>query len=207
MFKKIVFTLTIPCLLLFSLGLWQLFRLYWKSNIIKNMNLPVVHLLFSENLTKFNYRHIEIDGVLSDIDLYVFAGQRSYHVLSPMLLTTGHYMLVNKGMINERKKEKTKIEKVTVSGVLYCDSSKSKSWLIKNDTALNIWFTLNTEEISNELGIKLEKCMLWQKGFGDKLTIQPIKHLEYAVTWFVLFLVWLIICIVYYGQSKCYLNN
>ncbi len=95
----------------FSLGLWQLFRLYWKSNIIKNMNLPVVHLLFSENLTKFNYRHIEIDGVLSDIDLYVFAGQRSYHVLSPMLLTTGHYMLVNKGMINEKKKEKQKSKK------------------------------------------------------------------------------------------------
>ncbi len=207
MFKKIVFTLTIPCLLLFSLGLWQLFRLYWKSNIIKNMNLPVVHLLFSENLTKFNYRHVEIDGVLSDIDLYVFAGQRGYHVLSPMLLTTGHYMLVNKGIINERRKEKTKIEKVTVNGILYCDSSKSKNWLIKNNTALNIWFTLSTEEISNELGIELEKCMLWQKGFGDKLTIQPIKHLEYAVTWFVLFLVWLIICIVYYRQSKCHSSN
>ncbi|QKX02057.1 SURF1 family protein [Wolbachia endosymbiont of Dirofilaria (Dirofilaria) immitis] len=207
MLKKIVFILILPCLLLFSLGLWQLFRLYWKSNIIKNMNLPVVHLLPNDDLTKFNYRHIKIDGILSNVDLYVFAGQRGYYMLSPMLLTTGHYMLVNKGLIKERKREGTKIEKVTVSGVLYCDSSKSKSWLIKNDTILNVWFTLSTEEISDELGIKLEKCVLWQKGFSDKSTIQPIKHLEYAITWFVLFLIWLTICIAYYRQNKFHTSS
>ncbi|NSM56673.1 SURF1 family protein [Wolbachia endosymbiont of Atemnus politus] len=202
MLKKTVFVLIIPCLLLFSLGLWQLFRLNWKNNIIKNMSLPVVYLLPNDDLANFNYRHVKIDGILSDIELYVFAGQRGYHVLSPMLLTTGHYMLVNKGMIKERKGEKTKIEKVAVSGILYCDGSKSRSWLIKNDTALNTWFTLSTEEISNELGIELGKCMLWQKDFGNKLTIQPMKHLEYTVTWFALSLIWLIIYVVYYRQNK-----
>ncbi|MCM1001852.1 SURF1 family protein [Wolbachia pipientis] len=199
MLKKTIFILIIPCLLLFLLGLWQLFRLSWKNNIIKNMNLPVVHLLPNNDLAKFNYRHIKIDGILSDIELYVFAGQRGYHVLSPMLLTNGHYMLVNKGIVREKKKEGARIEKIAASGVLYCDSSKSKSWLIKNDTALNTWFTLSTEEISNELGIKLEQCMLWQKGFSNKLTIQPMKHLEYAITWFALSLIW---CVVYYRQNK-----
>ncbi|MDG7052347.1 MAG: SURF1 family protein [Wolbachia endosymbiont of Alcedoecus sp.] len=198
MLKKTIFIFIIPCLLLFLLGLWQLFRLSWKNNITKNMNLPVVYLLPDNDLAKFNYRHIKIDGILSDIELYVFAGQRGYHVLSPMLLTNGHYMLVNKGIVRE-KKEEAKIEKIAASGVLYCDSSKSKSWLIKNDTALNTWFTLSTEEISNELGIKLEQCVLWQKGFSNKLTIQPMKHLEYAITWFALSLIW---CVVYYRQNK-----
>lgn len=163
------------------------------------MNLPVVYLLPDDDLAKFNYRHVKIDGILSDIELYVFAGQRGYHVLSPVLLTTGHYMLVNKGIVREKRGGKAKIEKIAASGVLYCDSSKSKSWLIKNDTALNTWFTLSTEEISNELGIKLEQCMLWQKGFSNKLTIQPMKHLEYAITWFALSLIW---CVVYYRQNK-----
>ncbi|MDR3132124.1 MAG: SURF1 family protein [Rickettsiales bacterium] len=199
MLKKTIFILIIPCLLLFLLGLWQLFRLNWKNNIIKNMSLPVVYLLPDDDLAKFNYRHVKIDGILSDIELYVFAGQHGYHVLSPMLLTTGHYMLVNKGIVREKKEEKAKIEKIAASGVLYCDSSKSKSWLIKNDTALNTWFTLSTDEISNELGIKLEQCMLWQKGFSNKLTIQPMKHLEYAITWFALSLIW---CAVYYRQNK-----
>ncbi|MGL9717602.1 MAG: SURF1 family protein [Wolbachia sp.] len=199
MLKKTIFILIIPCLLLVLLGLWQLFRLSWKNNMIKNMNLPVVYLLSNNDLAKFNYRHVKVDGILSDIELYVFAGQRGYHVLSPMLLTNGHYMLVNKGIVREKKKEKAKIEKIAASGVLYCDSNKSKSWLIKNDTALNTWFTLSTEEISNELGIKLEQCMLWQKGFSNKLTIQPMKHLEYAITWFALSLIW---CVVYYRQNK-----
>ncbi|WP_349968407.1 SURF1 family protein [Wolbachia endosymbiont of Armadillidium arcangelii] len=200
MLRKTVFVFIIPFLLLFSLGLWQLFRLSWKNNIIKNMDLPVVHLLPNDDLAQFNYRHVKIDGVLSDIELYVFAGQRGYHVLSPMLLTTGHYMLINKGIVREKKEEKTKIEKVAADGVLYCDGSKN--WFIKNDIASNMWFTLSTEEISNELGIKLEKCMLWKQGFSGKFTVQPIKHLEYAVTWFALSLIWLIMCVFYYRQNR-----
>ncbi len=165
------------------------------------MSLPVVHLLPNDDLAQFNYRHIKIDGILSDIELYVFAGQHGYHVLSPMLLTTGNYMLVNKGIVKEKKEERAKIEKLAAGGVLYCNSSKSKNWFIKNDTASNTWFTLSTEEISNELGIKLEKCVLWPNNFGSKLAIQPMKHLEYAITWFALSLTWLIMCVIYHRQN------
>lgn len=166
------------------------------------MNLPVVHLLPNNDLEKFNYRHVKIGGILSGIELYVFAGQHGYYVLSPMLIATGHYMLVNKGIVKEKKEEKVKIEKVVADGTLYCDSSKSKNWFIKNDTASNTWFTFNTEEISNELGIELEKCVLWQDDFGSKLAIRPMKHLEYAITWFALSLTWLIMCVIYYRQNK-----
>jgi surfeit locus 1 family protein len=165
------------------------------------MTLPVVHLLRDDDLEKFNYRHVEIDGILSNIELYVFAGQRGYHALSPMLLSNGNYMLVNKGIISEKKERAIKIKKVVAGGVLNCDSSRGKNWFIKNDIAANTWFTFNIEEISDELGIKLEKCVLWQEGFGNKLSIQPMKHLEYAITWFALSLIWLIMCIVYYRQN------
>lgn len=166
------------------------------------MNLPAVHLLSSDSYEKFNYKHVKIDGVLSNIELYVFAGQRGYYVLSPMLLTNGHYMLVNKGIVNEKKEEKLKIEKITAGGFLYCDSNKSKNWFIKNDIATNTWFTFNTQEISDELGIKLDKCILWQDNFTDKITIQPMKHLEYAITWLALSLIWFVMCVIYYKSKK-----
>ncbi|MCV3769725.1 MAG: SURF1 family protein, partial [Wolbachia pipientis] len=178
MLKRVIFILIIPCLLFFSLGLWQLYRLYWKSNIIKSMSLPVVHLLFNDDFAKFNYRRVKIDGILSDMELYVFVGRHGYYILSPMILTTGYYMLVNEGIVKERKKKRTRSERVVVNGILYCDNVKGKGWLIKNDAALNMWFTLSIEEISDELGIKLEKCMLWQEDFSNKLTMQPVKHLE-----------------------------
>lgn len=196
MLKKTVFVLVIPCLLLFSLGFWQLSRLNWKKNIIKNMNLPAAHILPNDSFEEFNYRHVKIDGVLSNVELYVFAGLRGYYALSPMLLANGHYMLVNKGKVNEKKAEELKIEKITADGFLYCDNTKAKSWLIKNDPAANTWFTFNTQEISNEFGIKLDKCVLWEDNF--KLAIQPAKHLEYAITWFSLCLVWFIMCVIYY---------
>lgn len=176
-----------------------MFRLNWKNDIIKSMSLPIIHLLISDDLEKFNYRHVKIDGVLSNVKLYVFAGQHGYYILSPMLLTTGNYMLINKGLTNEKKEREVKVQKVVTEGVLYCDSKKN--WFIKNDVSSNMWFTFNTEEISNELGIKLEKCILWQDSLSDKLVIQPMKHLEYAVTWFLLALIWLIMCIVYYKKN------
>ncbi|MDG7056448.1 MAG: SURF1 family protein [Wolbachia endosymbiont of Meromenopon meropis] len=187
--------LIIPCLFLFLLGLWQLFRLVWKYNIVKNLNLPVVHLLHNEDLARFNYRNIKVDGILSNIELYVFAGQKGYYVLDFMLLSNGHYMLVNKGITKEKKKTEVRIRKIAVSGVLYCDSCKRKSWIVKNDVDLNTWFTLSAEQISDELGIKLERCILWQENFDNTLlSIQPMKHLEYAITWFILSLVW---CVIY----------
>ncbi len=165
------------------------------------MSLPIVHLSRDNDLEEFNYRHVKIDGMLSNIELYVFAGQRGYHVLSPMLLSSGNYMLVNKGTVTTKKERATKVEKVIAGGTLYCDSNKSKNWFIKNDTSSNMWFTLNTEEISNELSIRLEKCILWQDDFSGKLVIEPLKHLEYAITWFSLCLILSIMCVVYYRQS------
>lgn len=157
------------------------------------MSLPVIHLLTNDNPEEFSYRHIKIDGILNNVELYVFAGQHGYHVLSPILLTNGNYMLVNKGIISEKKERALEVKKTVIEGVLYCD--QKKNWFIKNDVSSNTWFTFNTKEISNELGIKLEKCILWQDGFNNKLAIQPMKHLEYAVTWFFLALVWLIMYI------------
>lgn len=174
-------------------------RLIWKNDIIKSMSLPIIHLLINDDLEKFNYRHVKIDGVLSNVELYVFAGQNGYYILSPMLLTTGNYMLINKGIINEKKEGKGRVKKVVTEGLLYCDNKKN--WFIKNDVSSNMWFTFNAEEISNELGIKLEKCILWQDSLSNTLAIQPMKHLEYAVTWFLLSLIWLIMCIVYYKKN------
>ncbi len=120
-----------------------MFRLNWKNDIIKSMNLPIIHLLISDDLEKFNYRHVKIDGVLSNVELYVFAGQHGYYILSPMLLTTGNYMLINKGITSEKKEREVKVKKVVTEGVLYCDSKNqtklsNRSTLILNSTIRNL---------------------------------------------------------------------
>lgn len=202
MWKRKIFFLILPCFIFFSLGLWQLFRLQWKKNIIKNINLPVTYTLPQHDLETLNYRHVQISGILSNIELYVFAGQLGYYVLSPMILSKGNYMLVNKGIVNQKEEREVAIEKVTLEGMIYCDSKKV--WFIKNDIPSNTWFTFNTKEISNNLGIKLEKCILWQGNLNNKIAIQPTKHLEYAITWFLLTFSWFLMSIIY---CKNYLKH
>ncbi len=153
------------------------------------MSLPAIHLSPNDNIEKFNYKHVEIDGILSNIELYVFAGKRGYYALSPMFLATGNYMLVNKGITKKKGIEQAELTKTTIDGVLMCNHNKN--WFIKNNPVENTWFTFNTREMSNELGVKLEKCILWKE--FQKLSIQPIKHLGYAITWFVIALIWLVI--------------
>ncbi|OEY86646.1 hypothetical protein BIY23_03025 [Wolbachia pipientis] len=197
MLKNIVFVTVL--LLLFLLGLWQLFRFNYKNSIIKNIGLPPTHLSQTDNLEKFNYKRVEIDGILSNIELYVFAGKRGYYALSPMLLANGKYMLVNKYITKKKEVKQKEIIKTTLDGILDCNNNKN--WFIKNNPSENTWFTLNTREISNELGIKLEKCILWKE--FNKLSIQPMKHLEYAITWFVLALIWLVIGIKTRRYAAC----
>ncbi|UWI83263.1 SURF1 family protein [Wolbachia endosymbiont of Howardula sp.] len=202
MLKKILLILLLPTLLFFLLGLWQVSRYNWKNNIITNMNLPDIYLLDSCNLNELNYRRVILSGIISNIELYVFAGQKGYHILSPMLLSDGHYLLINKGIFQEKTDSIPQIKKIDINGVLYCDSDKSKIWFIKNDISANIWFTFNINEISNELGIILDKCILWHSNSEvETIIIKQMKHLEYAITWFLLALLWMIMCVIYYFKN------
>lgn len=82
-----------------------------------------------------NFLLVKIDKILSNSELYIFAGQRGYHMLSPILLITRHYMHVNRGRVEGKKAEKANIDKIVAKGVLYYDNSnKIKIYWIKNNT-------------------------------------------------------------------------
>ncbi|XGA08660.1 MAG: SURF1 family protein [Wolbachia endosymbiont of Xenopsylla cheopis] len=201
--KNIINTILIICcpfIVLLALGTWQLFRLNWKNNIIAKMDMPVVKMK-GGNIDDFAYRKIVVEGVLTSIDLYIFAGMNSYYILTPMLLSSGEYILINKGLINKKQmRVNIKPKKIIINGMLYCDSYKNK--LIKNKAKDDVWPWLDAESISKDMGVSFNRCVVWA---ADKLddNIAPATlpkprnyHMQYMITWYSLALIWLIVCYV-----------
>lgn len=201
--KNIINTILIVCcpfIILFALGTWQLFRLNWKNNIIAKMDMPATEVE-SKSINTFAYRKVVIGGILSNINLYVFAGMNSYYVLTPMLLSSGEYILVNKGLSDKKQEEiDVKPKKVIISGMLYCDSYKSINKLIKNKDKDNVWPWLDAQSISKDMGATFSLCVVWAI---DKLNdnISPVTlpkprnyHMQYMITWYTLAFIWLVVC-------------
>lgn len=206
--KNIINTILIVCcpfIILFTLGTWQLFRLNWKNNIIARMDMPAIKIE-GKTIDDFAYRKVVIEGILSSIDLYVFAGINSYYVLTPMLLSSGEYVLINKGLTDKKQKEKSvKPKKVVINGILYCDSNRGINKLIKNKGKDNVWPWLDAQSISKDMGAIFNPCVVW---VADKLSDDVVPavlptprnyHMQYMITWYALALIWLIVC---YAKSK-----
>ena len=64
---------------------------------------------------------------------------------------------------------------------------------LENDIKNNRWYTLNLEQISAFLNIKLEPLLIYEMNSSSKeiINVKPnivsnINHLNYALTWFML---------------------
>jgi surfeit locus 1 family protein len=110
--------------LLVSLGMWQLHRLAWKEGLIAEIEaranvapqpLPPIADWPKLRPENYEYRHIAATGTFEhDKEALVFrpsggpAGKEpGYHVLTPLRLTSGGYVIVNRGFVPLDHKERS----------------------------------------------------------------------------------------------------
>ncbi len=204
--------------MLIGLGLWQLERLHWKEALIaeiemRSMALPVPLPSPAEwpNLTpdEYDYRHVEAKGTFAqDKEVLVFHGQGlsrkginepGYLVLVPLRLASGGTVIVNRGFVPERLKDKAtriagEIEgSVTVTGLMRPPEPRNV-FTPADVPAENRYFTRDPAMIATALGlagaapftIDADDISMpggWPKGGTTEIVI-PNNHLSYALTWF-----------------------
>ncbi|MGN7678437.1 MAG: SURF1 family protein [Anaplasma sp.] len=195
----------IPCLLLCLLGTWQLFRLQEKLQIIEKMRMPAVALSLEE-LRSSAYRQVTLWGSFKDERYFrVYAGEAGYYFLQPFALMDGRHILVNRGTFSDVTKVAAvlgaKSSFVSVEGVLYCESRSRISWAVQNSAQRNLWFWFDIAGMAAHINLALEPCIVWGSNAaeGGLLPNKSLKvrndHLEYAITWYSLALVWLFGCV------------
>ena len=221
-----IITLTGLAVLLL-LGTWQMNRLEWKQFLIKQMNeksaLPSTALPKSiDDFEKYKYRRVNVKGVFDhEKEIHLFVGARSergragYDVLTPLKREDGSYVLVDRGWVDSEVKAKEKRPEtliegdVEIEGMIHLGENRGR-FTPDNDINKNLWFWINIDEIKSYAGINLQNFYV-RALKKDGESSYPIasdsfikvrnNHLQYAITWYSLAIILLIIYFLYHRKE------
>ena len=215
---KKTFTLVsiIISLICFSLSIWQVKRLEWKKNLISNIekayNSDSINInVLSGDLRNFKFKNVYLEGTFIN-EKSMFLGPRvnkdqvGYHLITPFLLKDGRYILTNRGWLKEIIKIREPNKEYLIKGILK-ESDIKNIFTPKNNMEKNLWFYISTDEMSKFAGLRLVDNIfvdLIGSNPNDRLTIINSSipkivnnHLQYAITWAILGLLFLVMNYIY----------
>jgi len=212
-----------------GLGYWQIQRLHWKENLIaemqERMQEPSIDLdlssIAAEDMPNMEYRPARATGLLQNThELFLTSiskkGEGGYHVLTPMQLDDGRMLLIDRGWVpytgkDPATRDKSQFAKpVTISGILRL-AHKSHWPQPDNKPEKGEWYRYDIEAMAQAAGAAaLLPYVLeaddtpnpdrWPIGGQTRIDL-PNDHFGYALTWFGLAFVLLVIYGVFSWQK------
>ncbi|WP_019954742.1 SURF1 family protein [Yoonia vestfoldensis] len=209
MLRQIIFPVLLGiagCGVLIWLGLWQIDRLAWKEDILANINarLAADPQPFADDVTEADdeYTRVTLSGAPTGQELQVLvsgtAAGTGYRVISRFETEDGSAILLDQGLLPlDGKAAEPLVAPMQVIGtVLWPDDQNSST--PDPDLSENIWFARNVVTMAEALDTRPFMVVATATTPADpRLTPLPITtadikndHFEYAVTWFLLAIVW-----------------
>ena len=208
MFKRMIAPLVIGIggiAILLSLGIWQVQRLAWKERVLAQIEARIAAPagpLPAAGTKPTPYQPVQVTGDIEGPELHVLVSRKTigagYRIISALRLGDGRRILLDRGFVVDEDKDviRPAQQGITVSGNLHVPDDRSSS-TPANDPDANIWFARDLPQMADAL--RTEPLLLIARsdtGQGvEPLPVStegiPNDHLEYAITWFSLALVWL----------------
>ena len=212
--------------LMLSLGIWQLQRMTWKEGLIADIQAgiaaaPVSLAAHLDSPVALNFRSVRVRGVfLHELEAHigprVHQGQAGVHVLTPLRLAGGATVLVNRGWVPQDRRDPVSRAKGQVPGVVSVEGIlrsrfEQGAWTPDYDGKADQWFWYDVAGIAKARGLDLAAAVLQADGHANPggLPIggvaQPVlsnNHLQYAITWFSLAAVLLVIFLLSHRRGR-----
>ena len=217
---------------LILLGNWQMARLVWKTELIERietrlaapiMPLPPAAKWPSLEQALYEYRRVQLTGRFDHSkEQYWYArskqGAVGVHVITPFQLTDGASVLVNRGFVPQEKRDpKTRLSgqikgQVQLSGLLHW-SGQRKWFNPPDEPEHNFWFVRDVAGMAKNIGLQAAPFFVdvdnmpapafyaWPLGGQTHIDL-PNRHLGYALTWYGLALVLVIIFALWHLQGR-----
>ena len=191
---------------LLSLGFWQLERLDWKEGVLAGiearMSGEAIAVPAEPNEETDEYRSVMLTGDLSGSELHVLTSGTSagtgYLAIRAITLTDGRRILLDQGLLplDQKNAPPTDTTVEVLGNLLWPDDINSST--PEPDLSANIWFGRDLEAMAEALNTEPLLVVVRSSDPADpRLTPVPVNtstikndHLEYAVTWFGLAVVW-----------------
>jgi surfeit locus 1 family protein len=220
---------TIPAVaVLVALGVWQLQRLEWKSQLIAERAAAVAAAPVSPPQTLAEARTLEFhpvvaEGVfLHDKEILLNAigakGDGGFDVLTPLRQANGRIVWINRGFVPTGLRDPATRPAgqlsgtVRVGGLLRVPPDEKPSWFTPdNHPERNAWFWIDlpamaaADHLVDAAPFYIDADATpnpggWPKGGVTPLTL-PNDHLQYAITWFALAAALVVIYVVYHSRA------
>ena len=193
-------------IILLSLGVWQVQRLEWKQDVIAQLDarasgdpraLPTIF-----DRQEDRYRPVAIEGVLIEPAIKVLASRRTlgavFRIVRPIQTTDGRRVLVDLGWIPDGTAVPPAPESsVKLVGNLHWPRETDR-FTPEPDREGGLWFARDVDDMAQHLSTEPVLIVLrdtpardlgvtpWPADSSDV----PNDHLQYAITWFSLALIW-----------------
>ena len=223
----ICFAIALGILLMF--GSWQMDRLVWKRDLLDRVTTrmaatPMALGARIKDVKGTDYRRVKVTGKFRhDKEIYLAArlwrGKVGVHVITPLIRDGLPPVLVNRGWVPQANKDpKTRASgqvsgTVSVTGIARGDAIK-RMFPPDNPPATGFWMTYDTHAMGSHMGIGVPLPMVVEVS-GDKTAPKSTlpragvtrinfrnDHLQYAITWFALAMVLIVIFGIYHREKK-----
>ena len=212
---------------LLSLGSWQLQRLAWKNGFLEQLQSrmaaeAVVMPDDSVDLEQFEFRRVFVAGEFDhDREMYLFNrvvnGVVGGDIITPLRREgIGSHILVDRGWVPQSLRDPTTRRESQVGGIVTVEAivrgrPEKNLFTPDNDPARNEWYFVDPAAMAVAAGVDApgEYFLMavesmsgkgYPQGRGDKLSLRN-DHLGYAITWYALAVVLLVVFVVYHRKQ------
>lgn len=185
------------------LGVWQMQRLAWKQGILAEIETRIaadpVALPDTVSSTDDRYLPVTAMGEMGEREIHVLVSVKQvgagYRIIAPFS-TGGRTILVDRGFVpTTAKAQERLVGPMEVTGNLHWPD-EIDGYTPEPDIDGNIWFARDVPALATQLGA--EPVLLIARSQTDPVIMPlpvsttgiPNDHLQYAITWFGLALVW-----------------
>lgn len=205
--RKLIFPIFMGlagCAVLISLGMWQVQRLNWKQAILAEIDMRMaadpIALPDTPSPDVDKYQPVLVDGHLVDAPIYVLTSIQGegpgYRVIQALETEPGTRILVDRGFVlSAQKGQLDPVNAVSYQGNLHWPD-ETDEWTPAPDG--DLWFARDVDAMSAALDTRPVMVVVATRSQSDpQMTPLPLDtsgisndHMEYAITWFSLALVW-----------------
>lgn len=214
-------------LILLGLGTWQVERLAWKTKLLdtiaQRMNAAPRPVTAADFGSVGDYERVKVEGrFLNDRELHMLArplagNEIGYQILTPFEVAGGGTVIVNRGFVpSERRDPATRVEgqvqgPTTVSGIVRYPRAPALQWVIPdNRPSENVWIWADLPRMAEAAGVGAVAPFMIEADAAANPGGMPVggqtrlaianDHLQYAITWYALAVVLLVMFVVHHRR-------
>jgi len=219
--RRLIFLLVVGLAglaVLLSLGAWQMQRMAWKQQILDTIGARVdadpVALPANPDLVDDKYMPVRLIGHMEMGELHVLVSMPlmgpGYRLIVPFVTDDGRRILVDRGFIRTAEKDLARYTgEVEFLGNLHWPD-EIDSYTPPADLAANIWYARDVDAMAAVLDTLPIMVVLSDHPINGSSVIPmpvdtasiPNNHLQYAITWFSLALIWALMTAYFLWRSR-----